>query len=77
MSSLYKIIVRSVVMTALIALLLLVLNFCFTLFWLQDHPQDYPPYLLLKRCSQLFPLVFTGISCHSLDTGRWLAGIRQ
>ena len=42
MSSLYKIIVRSVVMTALIALLLLVLNFCFTLFWLQDHPQDYP-----------------------------------
>lgn len=42
MNSLHKIISRSVWMTSLIALLLLVLNLCFTLFWLQYHPQDYP-----------------------------------
>ncbi len=42
MNSLYKIISRSVLMTSLIALLLLLMNFFFTLTWLQEHPQDYP-----------------------------------
>lgn len=42
MNSLYKIISRSVLMTSLIAMLLLLLNIFFTLSWLQDHPQDYP-----------------------------------
>ena len=41
-NSLYKIISRMVLMTALLALLLLVLNVIFTVSWLQKHPQSYP-----------------------------------
>lgn len=42
MNSLYKIISRMVLMTALLALLLLILNVFFAVFWLQEHPQAYP-----------------------------------
>lgn len=42
MSSLHKIISRSVLMTSFIALLLLASNILFTIAWLSDHPQDAP-----------------------------------